>query len=292
MSPPISSVTTPEAPSTNLHLGPALPPSLGRDLRYFNDRPVTRAVTRFGLALARRVVLSVEGVEHISGDRDPFVVAANHSQRLEAVLVPTVLVALRNGRQIHFMADWPMLMVPGVGLIYRCGEVIPVFGKSARPAFLNRLKPIYRRRFRGLVAVDDESPGNESPGHESPGTEQNAWQVAAGLLRRGKSVGVFPEGTMNRDPNRLLRGRTTVARLAIENGVSVVPVGIRFPAAQDRPIRDVDAMTIHIGESLSPPSPGADRSRIQAFHAEIMGRISQLSGKSWNPESPRRTSRS
>ena len=243
---------------------------------------MTRAVTRFGLAVARRTVLSVDGVEHISGDRDPFVVVANHSQRLEAVLVPTVLVAFRNGRQIHFMADWPMMMVPGVGLIYRCGEVIPVFGKSARPAFLNRLKPIYQRRLRRLAAGDAESPE----------AGKNAWQLAADLLRRGKSVGVFPEGTMNRNPHRLLRGRTTAARLAIENGVSVVPVGVRFPAAQDRPIRDSDAMSIHIGESLSPPSSGADRSQVQAFHAEIMGRISQLSGKSWNPENPRRKSRS
>jgi 1-acyl-sn-glycerol-3-phosphate acyltransferase len=52
--------------------------------------------------------------------------------------------------------------------------------------------------------------------------------IRAGLeaLRRGRVVGIYPEGTRSPD-GRLYRGRTGVARLALEGGAPVIPVAIR-----------------------------------------------------------------
>ena len=45
------------------------------------------------------------------------------------------------------------------------------------------------------------------------------------LLRRGELFGIYPEGTRSPD-GRLYRGKTGVARLALEAGVPVIPVAM------------------------------------------------------------------
>jgi 1-acyl-sn-glycerol-3-phosphate acyltransferase len=103
----------------------------------------------------------------------------------------------------------------------------------------------------------------------------------------GRSVGFFPEGTVNRDAGRLLAGRRGAARLSLETGTPVVPVGIRFPhVSPGQVIGDGAAMEIHIGAPLSPPgcpSRVAPLATVRAWHATIMGEIGRLSGKAWHP---------
>ena len=48
---------------------------------------------------------------------------------------------------------------------------------------------------------------------------------AAAVLRRGELFGMFPEGTRSRD-GYLYKGRTGAARLALEVGCPIYPVGI------------------------------------------------------------------
>ncbi len=221
----------------------------------------TRILCRLLAGWGRRRVLAFSGAENVAPERDPFVLVANHSQRLEAVLLPALLAWERRGRLVHFLADWPMLLVPLVGFIYRHGGVIPVAGKSARPAALNVFRPLL---------VDG------APAH----------QRALAVLRQGRSIGVFPEGTMNRDPRRLLRGRPGAAHMAIAAGVPVVPVGIAFPEHRGGgPIGDGEAMAITIGEPLRPPA-GEDAA--PAFHRQIFERLAALSGKDYSPDAPRR----
>ena len=57
--------------------------------------------------------------------------------------MPALLILHRGGQLIHFLADWNYRLIPGVGLIYRRAQTITVTRKSARPKFLNVLKPLY-----------------------------------------------------------------------------------------------------------------------------------------------------
>jgi 1-acyl-sn-glycerol-3-phosphate acyltransferase len=220
------------------------------------DRWLTR-----GLALlARRQVLAVYGLEHVRPAQDPFILVVNHSTRREALLVPAVLVMHRGGRLIHFLADWNFRLIPGVGLLYRRGGAITVTRKSARPRILNVFKSLYV--------------------HPLPALER-----ARAHLAMGRAVGVFPEGTVNRNPVRLLPGRMGAARLSLEMGVPVVPVGIRFRGGDPKhPISDRASMEIHIGPPLHPPRVAAGAvtvAEVQAWHAAIMREIGRLSGKAW-----------
>lgn len=220
-----------------------------------------RWLLRFFALLARRQVRALYGLHHIDPANDPFILALNHSIRREAVLVPALLFLHRNGRFIHFFSDWNNLLIPGYGLLIARAGTITVTRKPARPAFLNALMPLFR--------------------HPVPAMERARRHLAA-----GRPVGIFPEGTVNRDPSRLLPPRVGMARLALETGVPVVPVGIRFPdAAPGVPRNERAALDVHIGAPLHPPGL-AERPRIadvRAFSAVIMNEIGRLSGKEWQP---------
>jgi len=222
------------------------------------------------LSLQRRRLLGIRGLEHIGLDRDPFIVVLNHSQRFEALVVPSLLMFHRWGHRIHFLADWPFLLMPLVSSFYRGAQVIVVAGKEPKIKALGFMQ-------RHLV---DPRP---------------ALERAAERLKAGAPVGIFPESTVNRNPRNLLRGSTGAARLALETGVPVVPGGIRFPLHEDprSPIRDGEAMSIEIGEPLEPPRFEGEKpvlSEVRAFHRDIMQAIARLSGKDWSPEAPRRKS--
>lgn len=246
-----------------LRLDPAL---RRRPLPYLIDRPVTALAIRSVVGVFGRLMLSIEGLEHLHPARDPFILALNHNQRPEAVLVPAWLAILRGGRMIHFLIDWNFMLIPGLAALMRLNDPIVVVRKDAKPGFLN----VFKRHFLGPL-----------PSHEE----------ARVRLRQGGSIGLFPEGTINRDPHRLMRGLSGAARLSLETGVPVVPVGIRFPnRSGTRRISDLDTMTLHVGESLVPPvsaGPVPSGPEVAAWHAEVMTALSRLSGKSWSPRNPR-----
>jgi len=221
-------------------------------------RAFDRALVRGTALMGRCTIHSIAGVEHIAPDRDPFILALNHGTRLEALLVPPLLFLLRRGKRIHFMADWNFRMIPGIGLLYRRAGVITVVRKPARPRFLNLLKPLF---------TDAISP-----------TEQARKHLAA-----GRSIGVFPEGTVNRDPLRLLRGRAGAARLSLETGVPVVPVGLRFPTVpRGAAIPEGSPMAIEIGPPLTPSAAESPAyAAVSVWHEQVMTAVARLSGKSW-----------
>lgn len=224
--------------------------------------PITHALCRLIMLVARRYVLEVRGLEHVSTDKDPFVFVLNHSQRPEAVLVPTLLIYMRGGRRVHFLSDWNFQLIPGLGLIFRRAGVITLTQKPARPRFLN----VFKRFFE----------------HEKSGSER-----AIDALREGRSVGVFPEGTINRDPLRMLRGRHGAAQISLSAQVPVVPAGIRFPLTpKDRPISDRDRFEVEIGPPIEPPRDlsvaGGSRDEVRAWHDRLMREVARLSGKTWD----------
>jgi 1-acyl-sn-glycerol-3-phosphate acyltransferase len=228
--------------------------------------PFDRAILRTAAALARRQVRAIEHWERVLPVRDPFILVANHGSRRETVYLTAALMLARGGRPVHFLADWNFLLIPGVGSLYAGTGAIAVIRKDARPRVLNRLKSFFSCA--------------------TPALEQ-----ARARLRAGGSVGVFPEGTVNRDPGLLLRGRFGAARLALETGVPVLPVGIRFlgsPLGRTR-TDSGSPMSIHIGVPLAPPQEttggavgAASTASVRIWHGEIMRAIAALCDKTWS----------
>ena len=224
------------------------------------ERRFDRFLCRFFLACFHSRLLDVRGLEHIHPDNDPFIVVLNHNQRVEALLLPLLMIHQRSGRMIHFLTDWIFYIIPIVGSYYRRSQAIIVMRKEAKVRIFNRLKPLLAQ------------PGS-------------AMERAMKVLADGRSVGIFPEGTINRDPKRLLRGSPSAARLSLESGARVVPVGLRFPRHRgDGPIGDLEPLEVIIGPPLTPPvidGPRARAAEVRGWHERLMGELSRLSGKRW-----------
>ncbi|MEP7010283.1 MAG: lysophospholipid acyltransferase family protein [Acidobacteriota bacterium] len=150
-------------------------------------------------------MLEVEGAERLSASGAPVLFALNHGNAAEALLAPAALIWLTGGRPVHFLADWMYLELPLIGRLLRLSQPIPVFGKPAR------------WRWREEV--------------RRAGQAQPALDRALALLARGESVGIFPEGTRNGDPDRLRPGRLGLGELALCSTSTIVPVGLHYPAA-------------------------------------------------------------
>jgi 1-acyl-sn-glycerol-3-phosphate acyltransferase len=102
--------------------------------------------------------------------------------------------------------------------------------------------------------------------------DQGALDVAIETIRGGALAGIFPEGTVNADPEAgLLRGRKGAARIALATEAPVVPVGIwgtqaRWPKPGlhvRRPWRPVVA--ISYGEPITPKGDPGSTDDVQAF---------------------------
>lgn len=224
-----------------------------------------RFIIRWLVYWLQKYVIGIEGLEHIQKVNDPFILGMNHNQKNEAIAVPALMFFNREGKKIHFFSDWNFQLIPIVRGIIRRAEVITLTRKSAKPKFLNVLKPYF----------------------ELP---EPAFDIAKKKLLAGGSVGVYPEGTVNRHPTRLLKGYSGMARLSIESGCPVVPVGISYPQLpKDRMIPDWEPMYIKIGAPMQPPiqQPEADLEAVRGWHTTIMQRIAELSGKQWNPDAKR-----
>lgn len=221
-----------------------------------------RLLARLAGAWALRSVSEVTGWERVHPRNDPFLLAVNHSSRREVVLLTAILLLARGGRPVRFLADWNFRLIPGVGYLYDRSGAITVTHKEAKPRVLNRLKPIF---------------APPVPGHLE----------ALRHLRQGGSLGIFPEGTVNRDSSRLLPGRRGAARFSLQAGVPMVPAGIRFARRNSR-TGTIDAsspMVIRFGEPISPPSsPNLTPSRkaVSDRHARLMSAVSELCGKEWS----------
>lgn len=150
-------------------------------------------------------MLEVEGAERLSASPAPVIFALNHGNAAEALLAPAALIWLTGGRPVHFLADWMYLELPLIGRLLRLSEPIPVFGKPAR----GRWREEVRRE----------------------GLAEPALERALALLARGESVGIFPEGTRNDDPDRLRPGRLGLGELALRSTSAIVPIGLHYPAA-------------------------------------------------------------
>ena len=234
----------------------------------FDKSPATLSTLCIKLcaALGSRTLVQVDGVENLKEENDPVIIVLNHSQKLEALSVPGILMYLRDGKIVHFLADWNFCLVPGVWLFYHFGQVITIARKPAKPRFLNVFKPLFTSREPGF------------------GRAQTA-------LAEGRSVGIFPEGTTNRHPTKLLKGFSGAAQLSLQTQVPILPIGIQFPDHdKTRPIPEHIPMALKIGRPMQPQAvKGKPKlEEIRAWHRQIMTAIADLSGKTWQPQNRRK----
>ncbi len=229
---------------------------------------LNRLIARAVVLAFRRHVLAIHGLDRIGVDRDPFILLLNHNQWQEAVILPTLLIFHRGGKLIHFVSDWNFQLIPVARTILRRSEVITIVAKPARPAFLNVFRPFFEQ-------------------------ETSAWTRARERLAAGAPVGIFPEGTINRDPERLLPGHPRAAQVSLQTGVPVLPAGITFPRLPPGTrIPNGEPFEVTIGEPMEPPRPARpgrpSLDEVRAWHHEVMGRLAELCGKRWDPRPARR----
>jgi 1-acyl-sn-glycerol-3-phosphate acyltransferase len=116
--------------------------------------------------------------------------------------------------------------------------------------------------------------------------------ILAGIraLRAGHAVGIYPEGTRSPD-GRLYRGKTGVARLALEAQVPVIPVGIhgtpeimpieaRVPRLTGQPLIEFGS-PLTFGRYYDRPR---DRFVLRSVTDEIMYEIMMLTGQEYVDE--------
>ena len=219
-----------------------------------DDVPVVRSgwfywVTKVALTPLMTLYfrVTIDGVGHVPR-RGAAIVASNHTSYFDWLFLPLVIRL----RRLSFLAKRDYFTRPGVR-----GGLQRFFFSSTGQVPLDRV-------------------GGSS--------SEAALQTAERLLREGRLLGIFPEGTRSAD-GRLQRGKTGVIRMAGRTGAPIVPCGIagayevapkgvRLP----RPVH----VTVRFGEPM--PWSGErfdtdDRVLLRKYADELMDAIQALSGQ-------------
>jgi 1-acyl-sn-glycerol-3-phosphate acyltransferase len=101
------------------------------------------------------------------------------------------------------------------------GLLLPLVVPHRRVMFLTKVKYIDKPFLRWFLAGAGVIP----VATDDPRTVKEAITAAVQVVLSGRLIGIFPEGTRSPD-GRLQRGKTGVARVALESGVPVIPAGI------------------------------------------------------------------
>ncbi|WP_413232520.1 lysophospholipid acyltransferase family protein [Mycolicibacterium sp. 120266] len=129
----------------------------------------------------------VEGLEYVP-DSGPVILASNHLAVADSFYLPLVV-----RRRITFLAKAEYFTGTGIK-----GKLTKFFYSST-----------------GQVPID----------RTDADSAQAALQTAQRILSQGKLLGMYPEGTRSPD-GRLYKGKTGLARIALESGIPVIPVAM------------------------------------------------------------------
>lgn len=116
------------------------------------------------------------------------------------------------------------------------------------------------------------------------GADRQAVRTAAGVLKRGAVVGVFPEGSRQKDGG-LGQPLPGVGMFSLQAGVTTIPVALRgtdriFPNRRS-PLPKIE---VHFGPPVRPELEGLTRSeKNRAFSNEIMRALAVLLDIEWSP---------
>jgi 1-acyl-sn-glycerol-3-phosphate acyltransferase len=156
-----------------------------------------------------------------------------------------------------------------------------------RVTFLAKAEYFNGRGIKGLLTKGFFKGVGQVPIDRSGGkASEAALRKGLEILRSGELLGLYPEGTRSPD-GRLYRGKTGIARMALEAGVPVIPVAMinTFdiqPPGQVMP--RIMQVGIRIGEPLDfsrYEGMSADRFVLRSITDEIMYELMQLSGQEY-----------
>jgi 1-acyl-sn-glycerol-3-phosphate acyltransferase len=189
-----------------------------------------------------------EGAEHVP-EEGPAILASNHLSYADWLFMPLTLT-----RRVTFVAKAEYFTSPGI-------------------------KGWFQKKFfsgAGQVPID-RTGANAAEG---------ALAAADKILAAGQLFGIYPEGTRSHD-GRLYRGKTGVARLALENHVPVIPVAVVGTDVVAPPGKKFGAFTrpvVRFGAPLDfSRYEGLENDRfiLRSITDEIMYEIMRLSGQEY-----------
>jgi 1-acyl-sn-glycerol-3-phosphate acyltransferase len=190
----------------------------------------------------------VEGAEHIPAD-GAAIFASNHLSFSDSIFLPLVVP-----RKITFLAKADYFTGKGVK-----GRLTAGF-------------------FSGVGQVPIDRSGGAA--------SEAALRTAKRILSEGNLLGLYPEGTRSPD-GRLYRGKTGIARMALEAGVPVIPVAmINTDVVQPtgKKIPNLGRVGVRIGKPLDfsrYAGMEGDRFVLRSITDEIMYELMLLSGQEY-----------
>jgi 1-acyl-sn-glycerol-3-phosphate acyltransferase len=174
------------------------------------------------------------------------IIASNHLSFSDSIFMPLVVP-----RKVTFLAKSEYFTSPGI------------------KGFIKKLTFIAL----GQVPID-RAGGRRSEAAILTGLE---------LLKAGDCIGIYPEGTRSPD-GRLYKGRTGIARMAIESGCPIVPVAM-FNTAEIQPtgqvVPKVRRVEMVFGEPLHFTGDARDLQVLRDATDQIMKAIQTLSGQEY-----------
>jgi 1-acyl-sn-glycerol-3-phosphate acyltransferase len=187
----------------------------------------------------------VKGLRHVPSS-GPVIIASNHLSFSDSIFMPLVVP-----RKVTFLAKSEYFTSPGPkGLLKKLTFIA-----------------------LGQVPVD-RSGGRRS---------EAALITGLKVLAEGKCLGIYPEGTRSPD-GRLYKGRTGIARLAIESGAPIIPVAM-FNTEKIQPTGTVVPKVMRVemifGEPMYFDGESSDLLYLRDVTDKIMQTIQALSGQEY-----------
>jgi 1-acyl-sn-glycerol-3-phosphate acyltransferase len=187
----------------------------------------------------------VKGLRNVPGT-GPVIIASNHLSFSDSIFMPLVVP-----RKVTFLAKSEYFTSPGPkGLLKKLTFIA-----------------------LGQVPVD-RSGGRRS---------EAALITGLKILAEGKCLGIYPEGTRSPD-GRLYKGRTGIARLAIESGAPIIPVAM-FNTEKIQPTGTVVPKVMRVemifGQPMYFEGDSTDLLHLRDVTDKIMSTIQEMSGQEY-----------
>ena len=193
----------------------------------------------------------VEGLENIPNN-GAAILASNHLSFSDSIFLPLVVK-----RQITFIAKSDYFTGKGI------------------KGFFSRMF------FAGVGSIPVDRTGGKAAA--------SALDTGLRVIREGRLFGIYPEGTRSPD-GRLYRGKTGMARLALESGAEVIPVAMmntRELQPIGRAVPRMGRVHIRIGEPIDfsrYSGLSGDRIVERAITDQVMYALMELSGQDYFDE--------